>query len=147
MIVRNDREIHDLAQSLRVSVGVLVRRLRQQQADGELTMPESSALARLERSGPATSAALARLEQISPQSMGATLAALEARGLVERSRDEHDGRCVVMSVTRVGSKQLWNRRNARTQLIARKLSEEFTPAEIRHLMAAAPLLERLAEQI
>jgi DNA-binding MarR family transcriptional regulator len=147
MIVRNDGEIHDLAQSLRVSVGVLVRRLRQRQADGELTMPESSTLARLERNGPSTSAGLARLEQISPQSMGATLAALEARGLVERSRDERDGRCVVMSVTKAGSKQLWNRRNARTQRIARVLSEQFTPAEIRHLVAAAPLIERLAEQI
>lgn len=145
--MRNDRELHDLAQSLRVSVGVLVRGLRQRQADGELTMPESSALARLERSGPSTSAALARMDQISPQSMGATLAALEARGLVERSRDERDGRCVVMSVTRAGSKQLWNRRNARTQRIAGVLSEQFTPAEIRQLAAAAPLIERLAAQI
>jgi DNA-binding MarR family transcriptional regulator len=143
----NASDIQDLAQSLRVSVGVLVRGLRQRQADGELTMPESSALARLERSGPSTSAALARVEQISPQSMGATLAALEARGLVERTRDAHDGRCVLMSVTKSGSKQLWSRRNARTQRIARVLTEQFTAAEVRQLAAAAPLLERLAERI
>jgi DNA-binding MarR family transcriptional regulator len=143
----NASEIQELAQSLRVSVGVLVRRLRQRQADGELTLPESSALARLERSGPSTSAALARIEQISPQSMGATLAALEARGLVERTRDVSDGRCVLMSVTKTGSKQLRSRRNARTQRIARVLTERFTPAELRHLAAAAPLIERLAEHI
>src|SRR5690242_21730601 len=110
--------IDELAQSLRVSIGVLVRGLRQGHTGGELTLPESSALARLERSGPMTSAALARLEQISPQSMGATLAALEARGLVERGRDARDARCVVMAVTKAGSKRLWDRRNERTRRIA-----------------------------
>ncbi len=132
---------------MRVSVGVLVRGLRQRQVDGELTLPESSALARLERSGPATSAGLARQEQISPQSMGATLAALESRGLVERRRDERDARCIVMSITRAGSKQLWNRRNARTRRIAEVLTDEFTPTERRQLVTAAPLIERLAARI
>ncbi len=140
-------QIDELAQSLRVSIGVLVRGLRQRQAGSDLTLPESSALARLERSGPTTSAALARLEQISPQSMGATLAALESRGLVERRRDEHDGRCVVMSITEAGSQQLWDRRNARTQRIAAVLDAELTPAELRQLSTAAPLLERLAAHI
>ena len=36
---------------------------------------------------PATPGELAKLEQISPQSMGATLASLEARGLVQRRPD------------------------------------------------------------
>ncbi len=79
-----DVEVADLAATLRVAIGLLVRRLRQVPGAGELTWPESSALARLERGGPATSSALARQEQISPQSMGVTLAALEERRLVER---------------------------------------------------------------
>jgi DNA-binding MarR family transcriptional regulator len=73
-----DLDVAQVAGALRMSMGLLVRRLRQVKAEGELTLPESSALSRLDRGGPATSAALAKLEQISPQSMGATLAGLEA---------------------------------------------------------------------
>ncbi len=86
-----------LAGELRTSVGLLLRRLRQITAEGELTLPESSALARLDRGGPATASELARREQISPQSIGATLAALEARGLVGRASDPDDGRRVILS--------------------------------------------------
>ena len=74
----NDPDVIDVADALRVSIGLLLRRLRQVPTEGELTLPESSALTRLDRGGPATASALARLEQISPQSMGATLAGLEA---------------------------------------------------------------------
>jgi len=65
-------------------------------------LPESSALTRLDRGGPATASALAKLEQISPQSMGATLGALEARGLVERRPDPADGRKSLLTVTAAG---------------------------------------------
>jgi DNA-binding MarR family transcriptional regulator len=140
-------DVTDVAAALRVSVGLLRRRLRQVQPAGELSLPESSALARLERIGPATSSALARLEQISPQSMGATLAALEARGLVERRADPSDGRRVVMSLTDAGAQALRSKRDARTEQLARALSAEFTRAELDQLMAAAPLLERLAHSI
>src|SRR5580693_1998360 len=95
-------DINDIAGALRVSIGLLLRRLRQAQAEGELTLPESSALTRLDRGGPATASALAKLEQISPQSMGATLGALEARGLAERAPDPEDGRQTFLSVTDAG---------------------------------------------
>jgi DNA-binding MarR family transcriptional regulator len=142
-----DMDVYEVAGALRESVGLLLRRLRQERTDGELTLPESSALTRLNRAGPATSSALAKLEQISPQSMGATLAALEARGLVERHPDPEDGRRVVLSVTGAGHQVLQDRHNARTQQLARALSAGFTPAELAQLMAAAPLLERLAQSI
>ena len=119
MIWRPD--VHEVAAALRVSIGLLVRRLRQVPAAGELTMPETSALARLDRGGPATSGALAKQEQISPQSMGATLAALEARGLVERGPDPDDGRRVVLTITDAGRQVLRDKRNARTEQLARAL--------------------------
>src|ERR1700677_2604039 len=97
-----DPDADQVAAALRVSVGLLVRRLRQVTRDGELTLPETAALARLDRGGPTTPSALAKLEQISPQSMGATLAALEARGLLKRRADPADGRRAVMSVTESG---------------------------------------------
>jgi DNA-binding MarR family transcriptional regulator len=142
-----DPDIQQLAGMLRVSIGLLLRRLRQVQAEGELTLPESSALARLDRGGPATPTALAKLEQISPQSMGATLGALEARGLVERRPDPEDGRQVVISATEAGLQALRNRRNARTEHLAQALSTGFTHSELEQLMAVAPLLERLAQSI
>ena len=140
-------DVHEVASALRVSIGLLLRRLRQVQADGELTLPESSALTRLDRGGPATSSALARLEQISPQSMGATLSALEARGLVERRPDPADGRRVVISLSEAGLQALRDKRNARIEQLARALSSGFTRSELQQLMAAAPLLERLAQSI
>ena len=90
---------------------------------------------------------LAKLEQISPQSMGATLGALEARGLIERHPDPGDGRRAVMSLREAGRQVLQDKRNARTQQLAQALSAGFTRDELGLLMAAAPLLERLAQRI
>jgi DNA-binding MarR family transcriptional regulator len=140
-------DVNEVAATLRVSIGLFLRRLRQAPVQDDLTMPEVSVLVRLERGGPATSAALARLEQISPQGMGTTLAGLEARGFVQRHPDPGDGRRVLMSVTDSGSKVLWDKRNARTEQLARVLSAEFTRSEIKQLMAAAPLIERLAQRL
>ncbi len=140
-------DVNAIAEALRESVGLLLRRLRQLPAEGELSLPESAALTRLDRGGPTTASALARLERISPQSIGATLAVLEARGLIERGSDPNDGRRVVLSVTEAGRKTMRNRRNARTEQLARALSAGFTSAELDQLSAAAPLLERLALSI
>ena len=140
-------EVNEVAGAIRVSVGLLVRRLRQVKAQGEVTLPESSALARLDRGGPTTSGALARLEQISPQSMGATLAALEERGLVERQPDPQDGRRAVISVTDAGRQVMRDRRHESTERLASALSATFTQAELAQLLTAAPLLERLAQAL
>jgi DNA-binding MarR family transcriptional regulator len=140
-------DAQEVAASLRTSIGFLVRRLKQVRTEGDLTLPESSALARLDRGGPATAAELARLEQISPQSMGATLAALQERGLIERRADPADGRRQVLSVSEAGARELHNRRSARTQLFAEVLAECFSPEELALLQQVAPLLERLAERI
>jgi DNA-binding MarR family transcriptional regulator len=140
-------DVSDVAVALRDSIGLLLRRMRQQQPDGALTLPEGAAMTRLNRAGPTTSSALAKLEQISPQSMGATLAGLEARGLVARHPDPADGRRVVLSVTEAGQRILQDKRNARTDQLAQALSARFTADEIRQLAVAAPLLERLAQTI
>ena len=140
-------DVNDVAAAVRESIGLLLRRLRQVPAAGELTLPESAALTRLNRGGPATSSVLAKQEQISAQSMGATLAALEARGLVERHPDPDDGRRVVLSITEAGQGLLRDKRNARTEQLAKALAAGFTPAEIEQLMTAVPLLERLAQSI
>ena len=142
-----EQEVEEVAAAVYLSVGLFKRRLRQVPAPGELSLPESAALRKLERGGPATVTALARAEQISAQSMGATLSALEARGLVKRQSDPADGRRAVMSVTEAGLSAVSDKRNARIAQLARALAAGFTPAELGQLMAAAPLIERLAESI
>jgi DNA-binding MarR family transcriptional regulator len=145
--MREGLDVNEVAGTLRVALGLLARRIRQLKAEGEITLPESSALARLDRGGPATPSELARQEQISPQSMGATLAGLEARGLVGRRSDPADGRRAVISITAQGQQMLNDRRNERTLRLAQALSAGFTDAEVDQLMAVVPLLERLAQSI
>lgn len=126
---------------------MLIRKLRQVPQRGELTMPESLALSRLDRAGSATSSELARAERISPQSMGTTIAELERRALVAREPDPGDGRRIVLSITAAGRRLVRDRRGMRTEMIARALDSAFTPAELEQLRAAAPLLERLADKL
>ena len=139
--------VDDLSAALYSAISLTVRRLRQTAEPGEPTLPERSALARLDRGGPATAADLARAEQISPQAMGITLASLEDRGLVERRRDDVDRRRAVTTVTEAGRELLRLKRGARTRVIAKGLAGGFTDEELRTLAAAAPLIQRLAESI
>jgi DNA-binding MarR family transcriptional regulator len=144
----HDPLIDEVAGALHASVRLLVQRLRQTQAvEGDLTSSETSALARLDRTGPTTASELSRLERISPQSMGATLSALEERGLVERMPDPEDGRRAILSMTAAGEDLLRRRRSARSEMLSEALAAGFTRTELKQLQAAAPLIERLAHGI
>lgn len=147
MNMANEPNVDELAAALYGIVGLLGRRLRRSPVPGELTLPERSVLARLDRGGPASSADLARAEQITAQAMGATLAGLEGRGLVERSADPGDRRRVIMSLTAAGVELLRRKRDAHARQLAVALGDGFTAAELGTLAAAAPLLERLGERI
>ena len=145
--VSADAAAQQLAGDLRVTIGLLVRRLRSRHTESALTLPETSALARLDRGGPATAAELARAEQIRPQSMGATLAGLEQRGFIVRTPDPNDGRRQKLSVTGAGLDALRVRREASVERLAHALETGFSKPEIKALQAAAPLLERLAQSL
>ncbi|WP_101949452.1 MarR family winged helix-turn-helix transcriptional regulator [Mycobacterium sp. 3519A] len=138
-----DTRAEDVARALLLCVGLLRRRLRQIPVTDELSFPQTAALGRLDRCGPATAADLARQEQISPQSMGATLGELETRGFVKRQPDPADGRRILLSLSAAGRRALNRRRNARVEQLANGLAE-FTDAELEQLAVAAPLIERLA---
>jgi DNA-binding MarR family transcriptional regulator len=145
--VARDVNAQSVAEALTVSLRLLIRRARQVPLTGELTAPQTAALVRLDAGGPSTASALAQLEQISPQSMGATLAALEQHRLVFREADPDDRRRVVLSISAAGLSVLRNRRSARTERLAHALADGFTPDELAQLMSVAPLLERLAQKI
>jgi DNA-binding MarR family transcriptional regulator len=132
---------------LRLSIGLFGRRLRQLSVPDELTIPEQSALSRLERGGPATASDLARAEQITPQGMAPTVTGLEERGLIARRPDPTDGRRVLLSVTEAGYDALLNKHGARVEQLAKALAENFSHAELETLHAAPPLIERLGEKL
>jgi len=137
-------EVSRAASELRALIGRLARRLRQISAVGEITLSQASVLSLLEREGPATSGTLATKEHISPQSMGTLLMSLEALGLVSRTPDPTDGRCLVISLTEAGLQAVHGARRQREEQLARALADHFTAQEQQALIAAIPLLERLS---
>jgi DNA-binding MarR family transcriptional regulator len=139
-------DVEATAAELRRAVGQVKRRLRNSRSS-ELSAPESSVLSRLDRNGPDTIAGLARWDQVTPQTMGATVAALEARGLIERRADPDDGRRFLLSLTATGASQLHDLRDAATNNIAAALSAHLSPEEIRIIHDAAPLIERVAQYL
>ncbi|MFF9314178.1 MarR family winged helix-turn-helix transcriptional regulator [Streptomyces sp. NPDC014748] len=142
-----DPDPYDLGGALYDAIGLVARRLRHSRAPGELSLPERSALSRLAGAGPASAAKLARAEQVTAQAMGTVVNGLETRGFVERRPDPHDGRRIIVSLTEAGEGVLRRKREARGRQLATVLTERFTPAELQTLAAAAPLLERLGENL
>src|SRR5271154_2107680 len=88
-----------IAGELRVQLGRLMRRLREQANMGDITPSQRAALLRLQSDGPATATQLAEAENMRPQSVGAFLTALEAAGLVSGAPDPADGRKTTLSLT------------------------------------------------
>jgi DNA-binding MarR family transcriptional regulator len=136
----------DDAAELRATLGLLYRRLRQTREVGDLSLPESTALSRLDRQGPITAAELARLEQVSPQSIGATVQSLQDRRLIDRAPDPGDGRRMILSLTQAGRDSVYSKRTARTEQLTRAL-EELTADEQGRLIGAIPALRHLAEAL
>lgn len=133
-----------LASDLRVVLGRLVRRLREQTEGSDRTRSQSSVLARLERDGAATATALARAEGVRPQSMAKTVAALEDAGLVSGSPDPGDGRKTVLSLTGAAREQFRSGRLAKEDWLTRAIAAGLSPEEIARLAQCTELLERLA---
>jgi DNA-binding MarR family transcriptional regulator len=138
-------EVRVTAARLRVSLSAFRRRVHEAAMESDLSAPQLTALSRIDRLGPVTTAELARREQITPQAMGVTVASLEQRGLVARSADASDGRRSILSLTPSGRDAVHSGRSAASDKIAAALAESFTPGEIAVLDTAAPLIERLSD--
>jgi DNA-binding MarR family transcriptional regulator len=131
------------ARDVRVAVSRLRRRLVDLAETHELTPSRLSVLSRLGKEGPASASDLAAAERIRPQSIAATLAALEERGLVLRRQDPADGRRQLVSLSRNGMALFDDRRRHSEEWLSRALEERLTEAERRTVIEAAALLERL----
>ncbi|NVK77620.1 MarR family transcriptional regulator [Streptomyces morookaense] len=122
-----------------------MRRLRAASEGEGVTLSQAAVLSRLDRHGPATTVALARAERVRPQSMGATVGALEEEGLVQRSPHPTDRRQAIMSLTDKGRRQLTEVRRTREGWIAQALGERLDEREQAVVIEALDLLARLAE--
>jgi DNA-binding MarR family transcriptional regulator len=134
-----------LAVELHVLAGKLKRRLREQGNPGDLTPSQTSVLRHLEREGPATVTQLARAEGVRPQSLGATVAVLEAAGLISGKPDPEDGRQTILSLTPACRKMIGAGRAAREDWLFRTIRSKFTAAEQDELAKGVQLLKRLVE--
>src|SRR5229473_709716 len=134
-----------LALDLHAFNGKLKRRLREQASAGDLTPSQTSVLGHLDRDGPATVTALARVEGVRSQSMGATIAVLEAAGLVKGSPDPEDGRQTILSLTPACRELIRSGRAARQDWLLRAIQTKLTPQEQQQLATAMKLLNRLVD--
>ena len=135
------RSLSELTQA----IGLLMRRVRAATGTQELSWSESAVLGRLARGGPATTADLARAEAIKPQSMRTTIAALAARGLVEREPHPTDGRQIYIQLTIQGAATRQRIQEAKHSWLAQVVSE-LDPQDQATLLAAGAILKRLAER-
>lgn len=142
---RDDPAPERVATELAAVLGRLSR-MRTVGPAGPLTPSQRSVLARLDESGPATTAALARAEFVRPQSMRQTLGALAERGLVTRTPDPSDGRKSVVSATGEGLAALAGARAVTRGWLAEAIAGELDGRERRTVAEAVALIRRLAEE-
>jgi len=129
---------------LLLATGQLLRRLRVISNTRELSWSQAATLARLDLTGPMTTADLARAEAVKPQSMGGTLSVLEEEGLVERQPHASDGRQVLFALTHEGYETRRKVSLAKHEWLKKAIAE-FTPKEQKALFSAIELVRRLGE--
>ncbi|MCP3719748.1 MarR family winged helix-turn-helix transcriptional regulator [Paraburkholderia sp. CNPSo 3281] len=127
------------------AIGMLVRRTRNESDAGALSMTESVVMSRLANDGPATIAALARAEGMRPQSMGATIAALEQMALVKRTPHATDGRQLLIELTQKGRQLRKQTRDAKQLWLSQSIAE-LDEDERATLFKAGDIMRRLAER-
>lgn len=133
-----------LADRLRVSIGRLARRLRQQSLGG-LTPSQASVISTLDVHGPMTMGRLAEHEGIAKPSVTGIVGRLVQKGLVEKKEDSSDRRSSIVAITPEGSQLLEQRRRERTAYLARRI-EGLDGDDRAVLERAVMLLEEMIEE-
>jgi len=142
---QDDARVLVLASDLRALIGQFKRMFRDQASWGDMTLSQVSVLGRLDRDGPATVTNLARAVGVRPQSMGATVSALETTGLVSGAPDPNDGRQTIWSLTPACREWLRVGRAAREDWLFHVIQKRLSAAEQEQLANGLALLKRLTE--
>jgi DNA-binding MarR family transcriptional regulator len=138
------------AAELLVAIGAVRRAARQAvrgSAEAGALPPARSELLRLAARRPGIGVAEAANElRLAPNSVSTMVSKLTDDGLLSRGRVESDGRSVRLTVTEAGAARVEQWRDIRAELAGRAI-ERLSLADRRALTAAAPVLNRLAEQM
>ena len=131
------------ASDLRVALLRIQRQLRTR-TGSDITPSQSSALARIEQSGPVRLGTLAELEGTTAATMSRVIDSLADRHLIERVPDPHDGRASLVQLTPQGGALLHGLRARYTEAL-RGAMAELSEEEQRVVRRAIPVLERLSD--
>jgi DNA-binding MarR family transcriptional regulator len=143
MSAKDTSKTAHVAADLRVTLGKLVRRLREEAHPGDWNTSQISVLGHLDREGPATVTSLARIIRMRPQSMSAIVASLETAGLVHGAPDAADRRQTILSLTPVALDMIAASRAAREDWLSNAIRTNLTPDEQDDLARMADLLKRI----
>lgn len=110
-----------------------------------MTPSQHSALFCLDRHGPFSLTELARREQIAKSTVTRLVATLAAKGLVERSADDLDGRSSNVAITPGGRALLAAVAEGSNDYLSQRLAA-LTPDDRTHLLDALDALAQLAER-
>ncbi|ROS23916.1 DNA-binding MarR family transcriptional regulator [Cellulomonas sp. PhB150] len=136
----------EVARDLRVVFSRLRRRMQVVGSADDLTPSQVAVLTRLGKGEIGSASTLAAAEGVRPQSMAATLAALDQHGLIRRTPDPDDGRRQLVDLTEAGRERAAGDREARAEWLATSLEEAFDADELATIGQAMHLLGRLTEQ-
>ncbi len=131
------------ATGLRVALVRIQRQLRSKTAS-DITPSQSSALSRIEQSGPVRLGTLAELEGTTAATMSRVIDSLADRSLIDRVPDPLDGRASLVRLSPRGG-ALLNEIRARYTEVLRGAMAELTREEQRAVRRAVPVLERLSD--
>jgi len=126
---------------LRVSLFALMRQLRQTAPPDGIGSARLSVLGALYRRGPMAPTELAAHERVKLQTLTRLLAELEAKAWIVREPDPDDGRRSVLSLTRLGVRQLTADVQRREASLATAIGTALTPAQQAQLLKACEALD------
>ncbi|ACU85192.1 transcriptional regulator [Brachybacterium faecium DSM 4810] len=132
----------ELAAGLQRVLLVSSRILRSHTASEEVSAPQFSVLAYLQRTGESTPGALAEFDHVSPPVMTRILGRLEHAGLVRRDAHPGDGRQVRVTLTDRGQQLVLAGRERRHAWLRSRI-EEATPAQQAALRDASRVLQEI----
>jgi DNA-binding MarR family transcriptional regulator len=132
---------------LRVSLFALMRQLRQTGPADGIGSARLSVLGALYRRGPMTPTELAAHERVKLQTLTRLLAELEADGWLVREPDPEDGRRSVLSLTRLGARELTADVQRREASLAAAIASALTPAQQAQLLKACEALDAVTEAL
>ena len=110
-----------------------------------IPISQVAVLARIIEEGPTTAAALAAAEHVTQQAIAQSLATLEKRGLVAKTRDPGDGRKSLVTATEPGHALLERIDASREAWLSRAIDAAVTPDERAALETTIEVLQRIAD--